>query len=123
MRRSCLLYNATVKPTKLYGAPVCRVRSNGKLIARTTLRPLEVTQNRCLRRITGGHKRTPRAALERKAAILPIDLQINQLALQHATRTAPHRVNTESSALYVTDPIGTAGSDENNGSGLLKKRS
>jgi hypothetical protein len=99
MRRSRLLYNATAKPTILCGAPVLGLQPDGEPIVRTTLRRLEGIQNRCLRKITGGYKRTSRAALEREAAIPSIDLQIDQLALQHSTQTAPHRVNTETSVI------------------------
>ena len=81
MRRSRLLYTATVKPTMLYGAPIWGVRLNGEPTAKITIRPIEEVQNSCLRRITGGYKRSPRAALERETAIPPIDIQIDQLAL------------------------------------------
>jgi hypothetical protein len=87
MRRSRLLYSAVVRPVMLYGAPVWGTRPNGEPLAKTMLQPLAATQNQYLRRITGGYRRTPSAALEREAAIPPIDIQIDLLALQNAART------------------------------------
>ena len=76
----------------LYGAPIWGIQANGKPLTSAVLTPLEATQNLCLRRIMGGYKRSPRAALEREAAIPPIDIQIEQNLLQHVTRTQPHPV-------------------------------
>jgi hypothetical protein len=46
------------------------------------MQPLKVVQNKCLRKITGGYKRTPSAALEREAGISPLDLYTEATAFQ-----------------------------------------
>ena len=54
--------------------------------AASTLEPLKKTQNRCLRRVTGGYRRTPTATLERETEIPPVDIYANVQVLQHAQR-------------------------------------
>ena len=93
MRRSRLIYTAVVRPTMLYGAQVWALRDNGEPAASSLLQPLTAVQNRCLRRITGGYKRTPIAALEREAQVPPLDLYTDTIALQRATATKDHPVN------------------------------
>lgn len=99
MRRSRLLYTAIVRPAMLYGAPVWGIQGDGLPARGTTIRPLQDTQNKCLRRITGGYKRTPRAALEREAGVAPLDIQIDHTALQHAARARTLQVHTETQEL------------------------
>ena len=53
------------------------------------------SQNNCLRRITGGYKRTPRAALEREAAISPLDLYVKATALQRAVKVVNYPVKRD----------------------------
>src|SRR6266480_4601184 len=60
--RTRLLYTAIVRPAMVYGAHAWYTGRNGKQI-KANLQQLEKIQNKCLRRITGGYKRTPRAAL------------------------------------------------------------
>ena len=96
MRRSRLLYMATVRPAMLYGAQVWGVRDNGGAPAKNLLKPLQKIQNQCLRRITGAYRRTLTAAMEKEAAIPPIQLHIETTALQRAAKMAPNRVEKES---------------------------
>ena len=96
MRRSRLLYTATVRPAMLYGAQVWGVRDDGGTPAKSLLEPLREVQNRCLRRITGAYRRTPIAAMEKEAAIPPIQLHIKTIALQRAAKIASNRVEKES---------------------------
>jgi len=86
-RSTRLLYTAVAKPAMLYGAPEWANREAGKPLARSRLGALEKVQNRALRVVTGGYKRTPRAALEREAEIPPIDLEIEAAAKARAYKT------------------------------------
>ena len=81
MRRSRLLYMATVRPAMLHGAQVWGVRDDGGAPAKSLLEPLRKVQNQCLRRVTGAYRRTPIAAIEKEAAIPPIQLHIKTAAL------------------------------------------
>jgi len=69
MRRSRLLYTATVRPAMLYGAQVWGVRDDGGTPVKSLLKPLQKVQNKCLRRVTGVYRRTPIAVMEKEAAI------------------------------------------------------
>ena len=95
MRRSRLLYMATIRPAMLYGAQVWGVRDNGSAPAKSLLKPLRKVQNRCLRRVTGAYRRTPIAAIEKEAAIPPIQLHIETAALQRAAKIASNKVKKE----------------------------
>ena len=53
------------------------MRAAGETLPKTRVRPLEKVQNICLRRITGGYRRTPRVALEKEAYVIPLDLYID----------------------------------------------
>ncbi len=83
MIRTRLLYTAIVRPAMVYGAHAWHTGQNGKQI-KANLKQLENIQNKCLRRITGGYKRTPRAALEREAKIMPLDLYCDALIMNKA---------------------------------------
>ena len=52
MRRSRLLYTATVQLAMLYGAQVWGVWDNGGTPAKSFLKPLQKIQNQCLCRVT-----------------------------------------------------------------------
>jgi len=95
MRRARLLYTATVRPAMLYGAQVWGVRDDGGAPAKSLLEPLQKVQNQCLRRITGAYHYTPIAAMEKEAAIPPIQLHIETIALQRAAKTAFNKVEKE----------------------------
>jgi hypothetical protein len=95
MKRSRLIYAATVRPVLLYGAATWAVRDNGEPAAESLLRPLKQVQNKCIRRVTGAYKRTPIAAVEREAEIPPLDLHADVVALRHAARTQQHPVTRE----------------------------
>jgi hypothetical protein len=79
----------------LYGAQIWGIGLNGKPLAKSSLAPLEKIQNQCLCRITGAYKRTPRAALEREAVVLPIDVYIEATAIQRAATVQNHLVEKE----------------------------
>jgi hypothetical protein len=83
MRRTRLLYTAVVRPAIVYGAHTWHTSANGKH-TKMNLQKLENVQNKCLRRITGGYKRTPRAALEREARVQPLDLYLDALIMNKA---------------------------------------
>ena len=56
---------------------------------------MEKIQNKCLRRITGGYKQTPRTALEREAKILPLDLYYDALIMNKALDEKDNKVQEE----------------------------
>jgi hypothetical protein len=91
MRRARLIYSAAVRPAMMYGAQSWGTQ-DGKAAKASVMRPLKLVQNTCLRRITGGYKRTPTAALEREADIPPLDLYMETIALQRAESTADYPV-------------------------------
>ena len=92
--RTRLLYTVIVRPAMVYGAHAWYTGRNGKQI-KANLQQLEKIQNKCLRRITGGYKRTPRAALEREAKILPLDLYCDGLIMNKALDEKDKKVKEE----------------------------
>jgi len=94
-RNTRLLYTAVVRPTLLYGSQEWSMRPDGKPLAKTTMAPIHLTQNACLRKLTGGYIRTPRAALERESDIMPIDLYATVGRYQRASKTRVHQVETK----------------------------
>jgi hypothetical protein len=86
------LYTAVVRPTLLYGSPEWSTQTNGKPLAVSTLAPLQSAQNTYLRTITGGYRRTPKAALEREARVMPIDLYMEVTKGQRQVKTQEHQV-------------------------------
>jgi hypothetical protein len=95
MRRSRLIYSAVVRPAMLYGSQVWGARDDGEPIAKSTLQPIQAIQNKCLRRVTGGYKRTPVAALEKETGVPPCDIYIDTIALQRAITVRAHPVEAE----------------------------
>jgi hypothetical protein len=94
-RHTRLLYTAVVRPTLLYGAQEWSIRNDGKPLATSTTDALGKVQNKCLRRVTGGYKRTPRAALERETQVMPIDLYTEVVIGQRAVKTRGHQVESQ----------------------------
>lgn len=97
MRHSRLLYTAAIRSIIIYGAPIWSARLNRRPLPITSLAPLQRVQNECLQRITGAYRRTPQAALEREAAIMPLDLYLKTTRYQQAdkTRVYPVEVNIQ----------------------------
>ena len=94
-RNTKLLYTAVVRPIMLYGAHEWGMRVDGRPIASAVTTPLAKVQNTCLRRITGGYKRTPRPALERETNTMPISLYMEVNRYQQANRTKAYHVEAE----------------------------
>jgi hypothetical protein len=86
-RHTRLLYTAVVRLTLLYGVQEWSTRIAGAPLAALTVIPLHRVQNKCLRTITRGYKRTPRAALEQETRIQPLDLYITTARLAIAVKT------------------------------------
>ena len=61
MRRARFIYSAAVRPAMMYGARIWGSQ-DGKAVKASVMQPMKMVQNKCLRRITGGYKRTPMAA-------------------------------------------------------------
>ena len=91
-RNSRLLYTAVVRPTILYGSQEWSMRHDGRALAKATAAPIHKVQNECLRRVVGAYKRTPRAAVEREAQVMPIDLYMRVRGYQQAIRIKEHPV-------------------------------
>ena len=51
--------------------------------------------NNYLQRIIGGYKRTPRVTLERKTAILPLNLYIKVIVLQRAAKVINYPIKRD----------------------------
>jgi hypothetical protein len=94
MRRTRLLYTAVVRPAMAYGIQSWYIGPDGKQ-ATSNLQQLVNIQNQCLRRITSGYKRTPRAALEREARIQPLDIYCDAIAMNRALNDKGRRVTEE----------------------------
>ena len=86
------LYSATIRPILLYGSQEWSTRLLDK---KHILTPLETIQNECLRRVTGGYKRTPRAVLEKETNIPPLRLYIKAAAEQRALIVSSHQVEAK----------------------------
>ena len=82
-----LLYIAAVRPILTYAAPIWSIRYAGEPQPKSKLLPLIKVQNRCLRLIMGGYKRTPQGALERESGTLPLPLFLHALSRQYASNT------------------------------------
>ena len=89
MRKARLIYVTTVRPAMMYGAQVWSIQE-GETPKANAMRPLKTIQNKCLRSITGGYKRTPTVALEREAYVPSLDLYTEATALQRAVNTTNH---------------------------------
>jgi hypothetical protein len=83
MRKARLIYSAAVRPAMMYGARIWGTR-DGKAVKASVMQPMKMVQNKCLRRITGGYKRTPMAALEREA-----DIQFPDLYMEFGNHCSP----------------------------------
>jgi len=94
VRNTRLLYTAVIRPAILYGAQEWSKREAGEKLPKARISPLEKVQNICLRRITGGYRRTPRAALEKEAHVMPLDLYVDARTNQSILRTQDHPVET-----------------------------
>ena len=68
---------------------------DGTKAKKTILEPIKRLQNKCLRRITGGYKRKPTAALEREVSIAPLNLYVQATPLQRAVATAEDPVEED----------------------------
>ncbi|KAI0990770.1 hypothetical protein K3495_g17417, partial [Podosphaera aphanis] len=71
------------------------MKSDGQPMAKSLMDKLGKIQSKCLRKITGGYKRTPWLALEREAAIPPIDLQVQSMSMLYGANTAEKAVTTK----------------------------
>jgi len=86
MKKSRMIYTAVTRPIMTYGiqswaaGPYSDMtRSNTAL--KTQLKGLKKVQNACLRKVLSVYRRTPSAIMEREAAVPPLDLYAEELAL------------------------------------------
>jgi Reverse transcriptase (RNA-dependent DNA polymerase) len=90
--KSRLLYTAVVRPTMTYGCKIWATGEKGGPPPASHLQPLVRLQNKCLRRVTGAYKRAPVKTLEKDAAVEPLPLHMQGIAMQHALRSEAHPV-------------------------------
>ncbi|KAI0993722.1 hypothetical protein K3495_g14462 [Podosphaera aphanis] len=95
LHQARLVYSSVVRLKMLYGSQIWGNRCDGQPMAKSLMGKLERVQNKCLRKVTGGYKRTPKLTLEREAAILPIDLHIKVAALRYGASTKEKPVTRE----------------------------
>jgi len=102
-RYTRLLYTAIVKPIMLYGAQIWGIGLSDNFLAKGSLALLVKLQNQCLCRITGAYKRMLSTALKYKAAVPPLDLYINTVAMQRAVTVQSHFVegNIQQTLKYI----------------------
>jgi uncharacterized membrane-anchored protein YjiN (DUF445 family) len=81
------------------------MRNDGKPLAASTADAISKVQNKCLRRVIEGYKRTPRAAFERETQVMPIDLYTEVVMSQRAAKTKEHQV--ESHIAKAADAVWT----------------
>ena len=81
IRRSRLLYTATIQLVILYRAQVQGVQDNGGTPAKSLIKPLQKIQNKCLYRVIGIYQQILIAIIEKGAAIPLIQLYIKTTAL------------------------------------------
>ena len=101
-RNTRLLYTAAVRPILLYGSQEWSMRIAQQTLPKSRIKPLERVQNICLRRITGGYKRTPIAALEREAHVPPLDIQAIESTNKQILRTRCYSVTKRNRAAART---------------------
>jgi hypothetical protein len=94
MEKARLLYTAVVRPAIMYGVQSWHTGIDGRK-AKARIQELEKIQNKCLRRVTGAYKRTPRAALEREARVQPIDIYAEALAMSRALKNKGRPITEE----------------------------
>jgi hypothetical protein len=94
-RNSRLLYTAVVRPAILYGAREWSIRVAREPKREGKTHSLETIQNTCLRTITGGYQRTPRALLEREAQVPPLDIYLEGLRSTARAQSRHHQVETQ----------------------------
>ena len=87
-----MIYSAVVRPTMLYGVQIWGAGNGDATPSKSMVKPLRNVQNKCLRRVLGAYKRTPIAALEREAAIAPLDVQLAEITLERTAKIARHPV-------------------------------
>ena len=94
-RQTRLLYTAVVRPVIAYGAQEWSMRGNGEPLPVASLAPLMKVQGQCLRKVTGGYKRTPYALLEREAGVMPLDLYLEVRRMQAAQKARDRPVEAK----------------------------
>ncbi|KAF2466946.1 uncharacterized protein BDR25DRAFT_317187 [Lindgomyces ingoldianus] len=73
-----------------YGVQIWSINRSGNQTERSKTKELKVTQNRCLRKVTGAYRRALVAAIERESGTPPIDLYMEAVVMQRAVKTAQH---------------------------------
>lgn len=119
MRKSRLLYTAIARPIMTHGAPIWATGAEGQGLTVSATQGMRDIQNKCLRKITGAYKRTAIAAIEREAAVPPIDLYARSLAVQRAAKTGEAAVTSDISK--ALDQVWRVARQSKKGRGRRKK--
>jgi len=76
----------------LYRAQIWGIRLSGNFLAKSSLTLLVKLQNQCLHKTIKAYKKTLNVALKHKAAVPPLNLYINTVAMQRAVIVQGHFV-------------------------------
>ena len=76
------MYLAVVEPVLSYGCAVWHTPEGVK----GAIKPLERTQNKALRAITGAYKTIEVQVMEHEAGIAPLMIHLDELAITHTIR-------------------------------------
>jgi hypothetical protein len=71
------------------------MRSDEKPLTTAIISPLHKIQNKCLRRVTGVYRRTPKAALKRETGVPPVDLYMEVNRYRRADNITEHKVEKQ----------------------------
>ena len=80
------IYTAVVRPAMVYGCKVWAKVDGIDKHASSQIKKLEELQTKALRRITGAYKSVPAQVLQQEADIPPMDLYIQQVALDQSKK-------------------------------------
>ena len=94
-RQTQLLYTVVIRPMIAYRAQEWSMRGNGEPLPVASLAPLMKVQGQCLRKVTGGYKRTPYALLEQEARVMPLDLYLKVRRMQVAQKARDRPVEAK----------------------------
>ncbi|RKF79932.1 hypothetical protein GcM3_050028 [Golovinomyces cichoracearum] len=95
LRKSRLIFSAVVRPKMLFGSQRLEFRNDSGIMSNNMINKLSVVQNKCLRKITGGYKRTPISVLDREAGVAPIDIYIRSNAIIYIKNTEDKPVTSK----------------------------
>ena len=85
--RARQIYAAVVRPAMSYAAEVWYNPDDARIGRNKLVYSLQIIQNKCLRTVTGAYKTTSVPVVEHEAGVMPLDLHLESLAINHALRS------------------------------------